>query len=59
MKRIILTKLVRLPRSFRVWWGTMFMWMLGDWKEVRDDIVLYNRLKEWVDAKGRPNTRNQ
>ncbi len=56
MKRMILTKLVRLPRPFRVWWGTMFMWMLGDWKEVRDDIALYNRLKEWVDAKGRPNT---
>lgn len=53
---MILTKLVRLPRPFRVWWGTMFMWMLGDWKEVRDDIALYNRLKEWVDAKGRPNT---
>lgn len=58
MKYFILKRLVRLPRSFRVWWGSIFLWMLGDWREVRDDIALYNRLKEWVDAKGRPNTGN-
>ena len=49
MKQFILSRLIRLPRSFRVWWGSVFLWMLGDWREVGKDIVLYNTLKKWVD----------
>jgi hypothetical protein len=34
--------------------------MLGKWgtDEVKNDIVLYNELKLWVETKGRPTTSN-
>lgn len=58
MKRKLLSKLIFLPRSFRLWWGGMFLYMLGNWGEEFDnDLVLYTELKLWVDTKGKPNNQ--
>jgi hypothetical protein len=50
--------MIDLPRSFRIWWGKCFLYMLGKvgTHEFNDDIILYNELKRWVDAKGKPTT---
>ena len=58
MKNYIKNKLIDLPRSFRIWWGKMFLYMLGKigTHEFHDDIILYNELKRWVDSKGKPTT---
>lgn len=54
-------KLIELPRSFRLWWGRCFMYMLGKHgtHEFQDDITLYNELKLWIDTNGNPNTKHQ
>lgn len=54
MRSFILKRLVRLPRRYRVWFGSVFMYMLGDWTEVQDDIRLYNELRRWVESNGKP-----
>ena len=58
MKNYIKSKMIDLPRSFRVWWGKCFLYMLGKigTHEFNDDIILYNELKRWVDTKGKPTT---
>jgi len=54
--RWIKSKLVSLPRKFRVWWGMVFLYMLGKFgtHEVPNDINLYNELSLWVNSKGKP-----
>lgn len=58
MIRYIKSKLIYLPRPLRVWFGKCFLHMLGKngTHEFKDDIILYNELKEWVDSKGKPIT---
>jgi hypothetical protein len=58
MKRYIKSKLIDLPRPLRVWFGKCFLYMLGKngTHEFKDDIILYNQLKGWVDSKGKPTT---
>ena len=58
MKKYIKSKMIDLPRSFRIWWGKCFLYMLGKigTHEFNDDIILYNELKRWVDTKGKPTT---
>jgi uncharacterized protein YfaT (DUF1175 family) len=52
--------MIKLPRPLRIWFGKCFLYMLGKWgtDEVKNDIVLYNELKLWVETKGRPTTSN-
>lgn len=47
----IKSKLINLPRSFRIWWGRCFVYMLGKFgtDEVATDINLFNELRWWVD----------
>ena len=47
MKKI----LIKLPRKFRVWWGEMFIYMLGKHgsNEFNDDFLLYLELQKWLD----------
>ena len=56
----IKNNLVRLPRSFRVFYGKVFMYMLGriGTDEFVNDMVLYNELKLWVETQGSPTTSN-
>lgn len=58
MKNYIKSNLIKLPRSFRIWWGKMFLYMLGKLgtHEFTDDIILYNELRKWVEYKGKPTT---
>ena len=51
------SKLIDLPRPFRIWWGKCLLYMLGKFgtHEFDNDITLYNELKLWVDTKGKPN----
>lgn len=58
MKNIIKNNLIHLPRSFRIWWGKCFLYMLGKigTDEFTDDMLLFNELKLWVDTKGKPNS---
>jgi hypothetical protein len=58
MKKYIKSKLINLPRSFRIFYGKIFLNMLGKMgtHEFTDDIILYNELKLWVDSKGKPTT---
>jgi hypothetical protein len=58
MKRYIKSKLIDLPRPLRIWFGKCFLYMIGKHgtHEFRDDIILYNELKRWVDSKGKPTT---
>jgi hypothetical protein len=59
MKKIIKNNLVRLPRKFRIYFGKMFLYMLGriGTHEFNNDIVLYNELSLWVKTKGKPNEK--
>ncbi len=43
--------LIKLPRKFRVWWGEMFIYMLGKCgtNEFNDDFLLYLELQKWLD----------
>jgi uncharacterized protein YfaT (DUF1175 family) len=54
----IKNNLCRLPRRYRVWFGKIFIYMLGTigTHEFKDDIILYNELKRWVDSRGMPTT---
>jgi hypothetical protein len=51
--------LIKLPRRFRIWWDTIFMYMLGrcGTHEFRNDINLYNELRLWIETKGMPNEK--
>ena len=51
MKRWLKGKLIDLPRSFRIWWGKVFIWMLGKHgtDEFNDDMELFNVLRKWLD----------
>jgi hypothetical protein len=53
------SKLINLPRPFRIWWGKCFIYMLGKigTDEFPNDITLYNELKLWLDEKGKPNKK--
>ena len=57
--KYIKSNLVNLPRSFRMWWGKCFIYMLGKngTDEFQNDINLYNELKIWLDEKGKPNKK--
>lgn len=59
MKKIIKNNLVRLPRKFRIYFGKIFLYMLGriGTHELYNDIVLYNELSLWVKTKGKPNEK--
>jgi len=52
MKELIKNNLVRLPRNFRVYFGKLFIYMLGrvGTNEFTDDIILYNELRKWIEA---------
>jgi hypothetical protein len=52
-------RLINLPRSFRIWWGKCFIYMLGKigTHEFYNDITLYNELRLWLDEKGKPNKK--
>jgi hypothetical protein len=54
MKNVINRNLVLLPRSFRVWWGKVFLYMLGRMGngEFETDIVLYVELDNWIKKGG-------
>ncbi len=58
MKKFIKANLVNLPRNFRIYFGKVFMYMLGTigTHEFKDDMILYIELKRWVDSKGKPKT---
>jgi len=49
--------LIKLPRKFRLWWGKVFIHMLGKHgtHEFVNDINLWNELRIWLDANGKPN----
>jgi len=59
MKTIIKKNLIKLPRKFRIWWGKMFIYMLGTigTDEFPNDITLYNELRLWIDTNGKPNKK--
>jgi hypothetical protein len=42
-----------LPFRFKLWWAKHFICMLKDLKE---DVVLYNELKLWIETEGKPQT---
>ncbi len=56
MKNLIKRNLILLPRSFRIWWGKVFICMLGRMGngEFNDDIVLYVELDNWIKKGGKP-----
>jgi hypothetical protein len=58
MKNLIKGNLVKLPRQFRIYFGRVFMYMLGriGTHEFVDDMILYNELSKWVKSKGKPTT---
>lgn len=58
IKNIIKSNLIKLPRDFRIWWGKVFILMLGKigTHEFTDDIILYNELNQWIETKGKPTT---
>jgi uncharacterized protein YfaT (DUF1175 family) len=60
MKQSIKKSLIKLPRSFRILWGRIFIYMLGriGTDEFYNDVVLYNELRKWIDTQGRPTTSN-
>ena len=53
----IKSKLIDLPRPFRIWWGKCFIYMLGKMGtgEFYNDINLFNELDIWIKANGKPN----
>lgn len=57
MKKLIKNNLVRLPRKFRIYFGKVFIYMLGrvGTHEFNNDIVLYNELSLWIRTGGKPN----
>ena len=57
MSKFIKSKLIKLPRPIRIWWGECLLYMLGKFgtREFDDDIILYNELKKWIDTNGKPN----
>jgi len=57
MKQLIKENLIKLPRSFRIFFGTIFIYMLGriGTDEFENDITLWNELRLWIDTKGKPN----
>ena len=57
MKQLIKENLIKLPRSFRIFFGTIFIYMLGHigTDEFENDITLWNELRLWIDTKGKPN----
>lgn len=59
MKEYIKKMMIYLPRSFRMWWGKCFIYMLGKHgtTEFYNDINLYNELRIWLDKDGKPNTQ--
>jgi len=59
MKQLIKKNLVKLPRWFRIFFGNIFIYMLGriGTHEFENDIVLFNELKLWIDTKGKPNEK--
>jgi len=60
MKKLIKENLIMLPRPFRLWWGKVFIYMLGriGTDEFYNDIVLYTELDKWIKTGGRPTTSN-
>ena len=56
---MIKKNLIKLPRKFRIWWGKVFIYMLGTvgTDEFPNDITLYNELRLWIDTNGKPNKR--
>lgn len=58
MKDIVRSNLINLPRKFRIWWGKVFILMLGKMgtHEFYDDLILYNELRCWIDKNGKPTT---
>lgn len=58
MKNLIKNNLVNLPRQFRIYFGRVFIYMLGKvgTHEFTDDIILYNELRKWIDSNGKPTT---
>lgn len=60
MTRYLKSKLIELPRPLRIWFGKLFLYMLGKHgtDEFKNDIVLYNELKLWIETQGRPTTSN-
>ncbi len=57
MKQLIKKILIKLPRRFRLFFGNIFIYMLGriGTHEFENDIVLFNELRLWIDTKGKPN----
>jgi len=51
-------KLVWLPRWFRIWFGKVFIKMLGrtGTHEFKDDFILYAELDRWISHNGKPTT---
>ena len=43
--------LIKLPRKFRIWWGTIFIYMLGrhGTNEFNEDFLLYLELQKWIE----------
>lgn len=59
MKKIIKEQLIKLPRKVRIYYGRIFLYMLGKvgTHEFYNDITLYNELKLWIDTNGKPNKK--
>ena len=58
MLKIVKENLIKLPRPMRIWWGKVFIYMLGKLgtDEFYNDMILYNELRKWIDTDGRPTT---
>ena len=57
MKKFLKNNLGILPRSFRVIWGKLFLYMLGaEANEFQDDVLLVLELRKWVASEGKPTT---
>ena len=54
--KYIKSKLIDLPRPFRLWWGKCFIYMLGKLgtDEFYNDINLHNELNVWIKTNGKP-----
>jgi hypothetical protein len=59
MKKYIKSKIIYLPRPFRIWWGKCFLYMLGKvgTREFKDDVILYNELHRWVENEGKTKSK--
>jgi len=56
---MIRENLIKIPRTWRVYFGKVFICMLGKngTDEFENDINLYNELNIWIEAKGKPNVK--